>query len=273
VVYSIPFGDSEVVVDPADGGRIIAFKLGGKNVLAERTTSPEAYGSSFWPSPQGDWGWPPPLEIAALPYDAKLDGKALLLTSKKNPKLEIDVTEKVSVDTQKNAVILEYTIKNLGAAPRKVAPWQNSRVLPGGLTLYPSAGPLLSESTLKFDASGEVAWFLHDPLTMKSGVKSFGDGKEGWLAHVSAGLVFVKIFPDVPREKQAPKEAEVELFVDGAGRFVEVEQQGPYEEVPPGGSSTWKVTWILRKLPEGMKADVGSKDLLAFIRKSVSEVR
>ncbi len=269
MVYAFIFGDQELVIDPSDGARTVGFKLAGKNVLLERQDNPEAYGSSFWTSPQSDWGWPPPPELAGKAWAVETGGSALLLRSKPVAKLSIEVSERVSVDLAKQFATFEYSIKNAGSTPKKIAPWQNTRVAPGGLTLYPSGGALSAESTLKFDTAGEIAFFKHDPSQFKNGVKSFGDGKEGWLAHVSGELVLIKTFPDVPREQQAPKEAEIELYVDGAGQFVEVEQQGPYTELQPGASSTWTVKWYLRKLPPGVKGEAASKELVDFIRASI----
>ena len=117
-----------------------------------------------------------------------------------------------------------------------------------------------------------VVWFRHDPAAFKQGVKGFADGSEGWLAHVDGDLLFVKVFADVPRQAQAPKEAEIEIYVDGAGRFVEVEQQGAYAELAPGASSSWPVRWLLRKLPAGMPVAPGSAELLSWVRTIVAEL-
>jgi hypothetical protein len=263
-------GPLRLVIDPTDGGRVVEFSLGGKNVLRARSES-ESYGSSFWTSPQSDWGWPPPFELDSGVWRWRLDegGMELVLESEVAAKLALKVTQRVSMDTSRGAARFSYTIENRGTLPRKVAPWQNTRVAPGGLTLYPSGGPLLPESTLSFDTSGEVAFFQHDPARFTTGVKSFGDGKEGWLSHVTDDLVLIKVFPDVPPEQQAPKEAEIEIFVDGAGKFVEVEQQGPYVELQPGESSEWLVTWYLRRLPENIVAEPGSAALVEFIRRTI----
>ena len=76
----------------------------------------------------------------------------------------------------------------------------------------------------------------------------------------------MKVFPDVPRDAQAPGEAEIEIYVDQGGSFIEVEQQGPYAELKPGATSSWQVHWILRKLPPGLEAQAGSAALLGFVR-------
>lgn len=264
--YALDSGPYSIELDAADGGRIVAFTLDGQNVLAMREESPEAYGSSFWPSPQSDWGWPPPIEIDKRPWHVSMLDDALELASETNPALGLSVKQRVTLDGALGMASIAYTLENHGSAARKVAPWQNSRTRPRGLTFYPSSTPTTPDSELKLAPKDGIVWFLHDPDAVKKGVKSFGDGQEGWLAHVAGDLLFVKVFPDVPPSGAAPKEGEIELYVDGAGRFVEVEQQGPYVEIPPGGSSTWTVRWLLERLPKTIAVNAGNTELVAHAR-------
>ena len=168
---------------------------------------------------------------------------------------------------------IEYGLENVGPAPRRVAPWQNSRVRPGGLTFYPSNGATLPGSTLELALVDGVAWLLHDPSTMRENRKSFADGKEGFLAHVDGHFLFVKVWDDVPREKQAPGEGEVELYVDKTGRFVEIEQQGPYEELAPGASLDWSVAWLIERLAVDVAVEPGNAALVEAARRLVRRAR
>ncbi|HEY2407183.1 MAG TPA: hypothetical protein VGI10_14325 [Polyangiaceae bacterium] len=270
--YAVDSGRYSIEVDPADGARIVSFSLDGKNVLVTREDSPEAYGSSFWPSPQSDWSWPPPLEIDKRPWHVSAKKNALELESAVNPALGLSVKQRITLDGTRGVATITYTLENHGSAPRKVAPWQNSRTRPGGLTFYASDTPSTPESDLKLEPQKGVIWFLHDPSKFTKGVKSFSDGK-GWLAHVDGDLLFVKVFPDLPPGAQAPKEAEIELYVDGAGRFVEVEQQGAYVELPPGGHSTWTVHWLVEQLPASVEPSLGNAALVAHAQAMAARVQ
>ena len=152
-----------------------------------------------------------------------------------------------------------------------MAPWQNSRMPPSGLTFFPSEAGSLPPSSLIVKPEAGVVWMQHDPAKAKEG-KVFADGAEGWLAHLTGDLLFVKVFPDVPRERQAPEEAEIEIYVHGSGRFVEVEQQGEYGEISPGAHSTWTVRWLLRQLPDTV-ARVPGQQLLEYTRNLAASVR
>ena len=70
------------------------------------------------------------------------------------------------------------------------------------------------------------------------------------MAQTDADLLFVKVFPDIPREAQAPEEGEIVIYVHNSGRFVEMEQQGAYTELLPGNWLTWPVYFAVQRIPE-----------------------
>lgn len=270
--FTIDFAPYALEVDPVDGGRIVSFSLGGRNVILTREESPVAYGSSFWPSPQSDWAWPPPVALDKAEWAASVDGSTLVLESRVDDKMGISARQRITADVARGALDIEFTISNRGGAPRRVAPWQNTRVRPGGITFYPSAEATLPNSSLQLSPVDGVVWFAHSPEMRKSG-KAFGNGGEGWLAQAAGDLVFVKMFPQVPREAQAPGEAEIEIYTHESGQFVEMEQQGPFVELGPGASSTWPVRWVVRQLPPGVTAEARGAKLVEFVRGLVASVR
>lgn len=259
-------GAYAIEVDAGDGGRIVEFSLDGKNVLATRDDSPAAFGSSFWPSPQSDWDWPPPPEFDRMPWNATPKETFIALASATNPALGLSASESVSMHPRIPGIQMTFSIENRGSSKRSVAPWQNTRMRPGGLTFYPSAGDTLPGSTLELPLIDGVAWLLHDPATMTENRKSFADGSEGFLAHAADGMLFVKVWKDVPRQLQAPGEGEIELYVDKTGRFVEIEQQGRYQELAPGDSLHWKVEWFAERLRADARIEPGNGPLLAQAR-------
>jgi 23S rRNA pseudouridine2605 synthase len=92
----------------------------------------------------------------------------------------------------------------------------------------------------------------------------------GRLDLTTEGLLLLMTFPKVPRSAQAPTEAEIELYVDRTGLFVEVEQQGPYEPIPPGGESTpWVVRFQVHVVPAEVPVSPGPK-LLTWVRSLVA---
>lgn len=267
--YVFRTGPDELIVDAEDGGRIVSFSRDGRELLTRARASP-AYGSSFWPSPQRAWGWPPPAELDREPWQARLDGERLWLESRVNAALGLFARQCVSVDAETGVVTFVYELHNVKSEPIHVAPWQNTRVPPGGLTLFACETSPLPQSTLAIDRADGMAWFAHDPGRHGHDGKAFLSSSEGWLAHLRHNLALVKSFPRVSNEQAAPDESEVEIYVDGAGQFVEVEQQGPYEEIAPGAHSSWTVHWLLVDVPLAHRP---TPEVVSSVRRALRQIR
>jgi hypothetical protein len=255
-----------------NGARITALRVGGAtggNLLADSTVTGQAdnWGSTFWPSPQ-TWPWPPTdagsiNAINTLPYAVTSDATTLTLTSSVNasvPKLQ--VVKKFTPDVAKEAIVIDYTVINGGTAPVTTAPWEVTRVAPGGITFYPAASPPYTQATplLKTTVAAGATWYLHDPSDMTL-YKLFGDGKDGWLAHADGDLLLIKTFSDIPSGAAAKNEAEIEIYA--APKYVEMENQGAVATLAAGQSLHWTVRWYARKL--SAPAAVGSADLVAYV--------
>jgi hypothetical protein len=269
-LYSFQFGDTQFAVDAKLGGRIVTFAFSGRNILTGPTVDAANFGSTFWSSPQSDWNWPPPPEIDSAPYAASLDGAVLSLSGATAESLGLAVNKKFSADRQTGVVSVVYTLANLGNQPRRVAPWEITRVAAGGLTFFPmgEGGPRKGPQDLlsPIIANG-VAWFAYDAAAITADQKLFADGKEGWIAHVDGDLLLVKSFADTSPGQAAPGEAEIEIYANAGHTYVEVENQGAYVHLAPGAATAWTVCWMLRKLDlASTPAKVGSAALLNLVR-------
>ncbi len=271
--YRIEFGAYAVEVDPDDGGRIIEFSLHDRSVIVPVSESPEAYASSFWPSPQSDWSWPPPVEFDKLPWTVTLAGKTLTLTSATSEKLQLSAQQRLSALVDDSALLIDFQITNHGALPRRVAPWQNTRVRPKGITFYPSLEPTYSQSSLKLAPVDGITWYVHDPSQVTDSLKSYADGSEGWMAQVDSDLLFVKVFSDIARGAQAPQEGEIVIYVPKSGRFVEMEQQGAYVQLAPRASLTWPVVFVARRIPKPIEIKAHNPQLVELARQMAAGVR
>ena len=59
----------------------------------------------------------------------------------------------------------------------------------------------------------------------------------------------VKKFTDLKGDlKPAPKEAEIQVYVNSGKTYIELESQGAYSTIEPGGTATWTVVWKLMPL-------------------------
>jgi len=254
--YLFSFDGYVFEVSPAKGGRVITFSLDGKNILTGPSANPDNYGSTFWPSPQSAWNWPPPAEIDRGAFTATVDGDALVLQSQPSATVKLSVTKRFSVDRAAKAVVITYEMKNTASAAATWAPWEITRVPPGGMTFFSlgAGGTAAIGTWVPMTLEPAAGWSWFDDATLQiadnKGRKTFADGK-GWIAHVARTerLLLVKTFEDVAKDAQAKDEAEIEVFVDSARKYVEVENQGAALPLAAGATRSWTVRWSLRALP------------------------
>lgn len=251
-------------LDAERGARITGFALaGGANVLAD--VGPQT-GSTFWPSPQSAWGWPPPPTLDAAAYSAAPNGReAIVFTSAECELTRLQVTKRFVL--RRSHMEAHYTIRNCDSQSKHWAPWEITRVY-GGLTFYSSRTKPLAISTGHAVLQEGTVWHQYQPHGQHANQKVFGNHSGGWLANVHNGLLLVKQFkPIYDLGQVAPGEAEVEIYAHGDTdqAYIEIEQQGEYKALPANASRTWRVDWFLCKLPPEIRCTLGNSDLVRAV--------
>ena len=268
--YVLSVQDLSMTVDAGHGGKILSFKLGEQEVLAQnpaaapqpapqgegqprrRFFNPNSYGSTFWTSPQAEWNWPPVPEYDNLPYTAEIkDGPvkvadvilpALFLQGQVS-KYGYRVCKAFTVDPSDLAFVITYSIVNESGETRKIAPWQISRVPNGGFLEFDAKPEGVTPADLmKVTFAEGLATLEVDVADQNRKINV--DGK-GWLNFRDKGLVLTQRFPDIAQDAAAPGEAEIQVYIDARKSFVEIEAQGPYTELKPGEKLDWTVRWYL----------------------------
>lgn len=259
-LVTLEHGPYALVIDPANGARIIAFTLKGKNCL---TINGPQIGSTFWPSPQDFWGWPPPAVLDSEPYQATQVGDAWVFTSEQCPITKMVLSKTISPINKGFSV--EYRMYNPIGNTNTItfAPWEITRI-DGGITFYKADAAPLQNSNLPIEAKGNVYWHNYTPAGFDNNLKLFANQSHGWLANVCNGLLLKKSFPKIDESLIAPSEAEVEIYAHGdmANPYIEIEQQGAYLPIEPGQSASWEVFWQLEAVCEHTNIEVGSEDLI-----------
>ncbi len=268
----LELGDTYFAVKPGFGARITSFQLAGTELLAGTAADAENFGSTFWTSPQSDWGWPPPAAVNHGAYTYSLEGNTIVLqsgTATVNGK-QLTITKRISPDFEREAIDIEYSINNTGSSAYSLAGWEVSRVPNGGLTFFANVDADHEftpggSSALPVTHQNDVTWYDNaaTPATTNSKVHADRDG--GYMAHVAGGILYLKIAADVPLANQAPGEGDAEIFANGSGKYVEVENQGPYTSIAPGTSLTYESTWLVRDIPDDVTIAVGSASLVNFV--------
>jgi hypothetical protein len=265
-LFVLTLDEARLEVDAARGGRVTALRLDERNLLSGAEVDAINYGSTFWTSPQSAWGWPPVGEIDSAPYAGTLDGEVIVLRGPLSPALGVSVEKRLEVDRARRAFALSYQVVNHADVPVLIAPWEVTRVRPNGLTFFATGAGTYAPSDLPSRELGGVTWVHHDATVIAGHQKLYADAGEGWVAHVDGDALFVKSFARVPRAAHAPGEAQIEIYASSLHRYVEVEQQGACETLPPGGGLAWRVEWRLRRLPVAFAREIGDAGLVRLAR-------
>ena len=142
-----------------------------------------------------------------------------------------------------------------------MAPWEITRVPNEGLIFFEAPAEGITPSGLMpFTFSDGIAWYQTDTTNENRKINS--DGK-GWLAYLNQDLLLIKKFEDLSPSQPAPGEAEIQVYVNRGKTYIELESQGAYTTLEPGGSLTWTVKWMLSPY----QGAAPSKSLLKKTRK------
>lgn len=235
-----------LVVDPDHAGRLVSVSLGGVEVL--KPGADLLAGSTFWAAPQAVWPsdrhWPPPAAWDSEAWTVvQADSKSMLLEGPADPDTGLALGKKFEL-TEKGFRVT-YTVWNRGETGQSWAPWEVTRLPAGTLLRFESPDPTWTGKSrlLPTKVDDQVIEFRQ---TKENGRKMYRDGK-GLITAAWQGLVLTKTWTDVPQGQFAPGEAEIEIWAGGG--YTEMELQGPYTEIPPGGRLDWTVTWSLESRP------------------------
>lgn len=242
--YTLKNGNLTMTIDAAKGAKILSFKYGDQEIISQLRW-PEAFGSTFWTSPQKEWFWPPVPEYDKKPYQVEEADGVLRMTSEVSEKLKYRICKQFAVDEQDQAFVITYSIINESDETRKVAPWEITRVVnEGGLIFFEApADSIWPAGLMSFKDAFGVAWYQADEAGENRKVNA--DGK-GWLAYCANGLLLVKRFEDLDASQPATDEAEIQVYVNRGKTYIELESQGTYTTLQPKEQLMWTVRWYLQ---------------------------
>ena len=241
--YMLQNGNVTIVIDAAHGGRIVSYKYGEQEALSQLTW-PESFGSTFWTSPQREWNWPPVPEFDKQPYTVEAaDDEVIRMVSNVSARLGFKIRKTITLG-ENRSFLITYTIINESNEPKKVAPWEITRVPnEGGLIFFkaPLAG-ITPAGLMNFREAFGAVWYQTDEANQNRKINA--DGK-GWLAYCNEGLLLVKAFEDLDDTQPAPGEAEIQVYLNRGRTFIELESQGAYRTLQPHEELYWTVRWYL----------------------------
>lgn len=259
-------GNLTLRVDPQAGGRISSLLYQDRELLAQPSAlDADNWGSTLWVSPQESWGWPPPKSFDKRPYALQQNSASLTLTG------PVD-DEKTGLQIVKNIQLLgadrlglDYSLVNPSEQAKQFAAWEVTRVPIKGLVLF------AHESTPLWWSFGEFAYQTYGDITWIDARESqLSEGKlnangRGWLAWVDGRTLLVKKFTDLAEAEQAPKEAEVQVYISPRG-YMELEAQSAFATIAAQQSLTFSTEWQVLTLPDHIEVGVDSPSLLTYLQ-------
>lgn len=270
-LYSLEVGNVYFEVDAGYGAQISSLQINGEEILFP-ISPPGMGGSTFWHSPQSEWGWPPATELDSDPYSGGITDNSIILESATENTFKVSFTKTFYASSADTSITIIYNINNRGTSSTTLAPWEVTRVPAAGITFWPMGeGSVTGDLAEYTEIIGDNAWYGYEASDNGSR-KFFSDGSEGWFAHVDPdSILFVKQFADVPYGSEAPTEAEIELWLTGDHSYIELENQGEYVEIPVEYQSEYIVKWYVRKLPGNIAHETGNQDLVDFVNTVISD--
>ena len=272
VEVQLKAGDLTMTIDAGRGGKIMSLKHGDKEVISQ-SRFPEAFGSTFWTSPQKEWNWPPVNEFdkGAYKVEEKSENK-IVMSSEVSEKLKYRIRKEfVAIPSAKKGkkpcFSITYSIVNESGETRQVAPWEITRVTnENGFIFFDAPIESLTPANLlPFKSEYGVVWYQTDEANENRKINA--DGK-GWLAYCANGLLLIKQFEDLNPSQPAPNEAEIQVYVNRGKSYIELESQGAYTTLKPGEQLSWTVKWNLLPVTKSQPSAKLVKKIKSIIGKS-----
>jgi hypothetical protein len=246
--YTIRFADLSFSVS-ANGGRVVSFQRDGHELLLSDSVHPRYYGATLWLSPQSRF-WPQPSTLDKKAYRVTKHRNSLRLTSETDSLTGFRFIKEFEIVRQDTSVLVNYIIENHSDSVQHVAAWDVTRVA-GGITSFPLKEknlPGLSSDLANISTKDGVLYYTFSQDSLAGKQKLFATTSEGWLAHQSNHLLFIKSFPQVAVNDLPPLQGEVEIFLAPNSLYVELENHGPYTRLEKGESLTYRQKWRLLSL-------------------------
>jgi hypothetical protein len=275
-------GPLEAQFRPDEGGRLAALRYRGVDLVVPPGRVPGFHGDTFWPSPQALWDWPPPQVLDSGPYAVlEATDDTLVVRSAPDPDLGLQVDKRFTV--AEDRVGFAFTMTNTRDHAQAVAPWQVTRAPREGLIVWAPGEVFDDDDRLQKQREDPGCWFDHAQSAVPFEGYARGEGHasirvpavtrtskyftdaRGWAAHVHGGVVMLRVFPDLSRERMAPRQAELELFFGLERDYIELENQGAYEVLAAGAPLVYATQWRFAPVPARVPTDRVTPALLDVV--------
>lgn len=291
-------GDVELIVTLDVGPRVIAYRLpGGFNVMKNYESMMGGTGEAEWQIRGGHRFWLAPEDLTRtyFPDNRQVKWEAIGTHGARftpPPETEYGVQKVMELRLGASGTQVEVTLRvtNIGSAPTELAPWGPTVMAPGGVEVIPlppkknhPGHPSRAKSPADYAPNQELIlwpyfdfadtrWTLGSKYALlrqdvnKGPTKIGLAHREGWVAYLNSGALFVKRFDYREGAVYPDRGTRYQTFSNED--MLEMETVGELVTLAPGASAELKETWELHGgvPPVCTEADV-DRVILPLIRR------
>lgn len=281
-------GDVELVVTLDVGPRVIAYRLpGGFNVMKNYDSMMGGTGEAEWQIRGGHRFWLAPEDLTRtyFPDNRPVSWEALgahgaRFTPPPETEYGIQKVMELRLGARGTRVDVTLRVTNIGGAPTELAPWGPTVMAPGGVEILPLPAkknhpghPSNAKSPADYGPNQElVLWpyfdfadtrwtfgkrfaFLRQDVN-KGPTKIGLAHREGWVAYLNSGVLFVKRFDYREGAVYPDRGTRYQTFSNED--MLEMETVGELVTLAPGASAELTESWDLHGgvPPVSTEADV-----------------
>lgn len=231
-------------------------------------------GDKAWPSPQSEWGWPPPKGFDGSTNSASLENSRVILATPVDTRYGIKTTRVIELVPGQPVMRIRTVFERTQAASKTNALgiWIDCQATVTQESRCYVPVPATSIYPTGFTTNGSSAYTPALPagFTHANGLISFGpdstnhklgfDG--GILVLVGPALSLRMDAPRVPGAVYPDGNASTEVYTAGS-RYFELEMMGPLTELPLGGRMEFVTTYSLFRRTESA-SDAEAQKVLSW---------
>jgi hypothetical protein len=259
----------EAVIIPA-AGRVLQFRLLGSTngpfweneSLYGRSATPSSWntsgsfgGDKAWPSPQSDWGWPPPSGFDGSTNAVSLSNGVVTLVTPVDATYQIRTTrvielgfdepvmrirtifERTAATARTNNSLGVWVITQLRDPVRCFVPVPSPSIFPSGYTQLGTGLPTQFQQT-----NGFISFTRDRSASHKLG---FDAGTLIWIGTNLTLRIDAPRVPGLPKASYPDNGSSTEIYTSSGTPYVEHEFLGPLSLLPNGGRMEFVTTYIL----------------------------
>jgi len=259
-----------VIVPPA--GRVLQFRFFGSSEgafwenpnLYGQTATPTSWnteggfgGDKAWPSPQSDWGWPPPSGFDGSPNQVAITNGVVVLSSPEDPTYRIRVTRVIELKFDEPVMRITTTFQRTAATTwtnKQLGSWIITQLQePMGCYVAVPQPSILSNGfsqlgngmPAQFRNTNGVISFTRDTATAHK--LGFDSGALVWVGTNVALRIDAPRLSGLPASSYPDGGCSTEIYTNPGTNapYVELESLGPLYLLPVGTQKDFVTTYTL----------------------------